>query len=536
MPVELQIPPITSKGQRSTLTLGTYATRVRAINNPLSVPLANALDETQQSVNAIEQALRNSSIGQFTQIYVKDATGKVIGWIGSIDGFQGGWFQNLYVGSTGPDVAPFWADVDGNVFIGQHGSISVLDPGGNAVAWIGEQTDVQKTILTATNATPIVIGVTAHGYVNGDTVLISGCTGNTAANGSRIVKNRTANTFEITTLAGADVSGNGAYGGSGKCARYFGGAWLQTVAVGGTGFGNAKLRAFANGDLDITDALITLYGTAATITLDPVLGQMTIVDEPSHNFTITLTANSISMIGAEDTTDLSSGFLTISQSGLASDGRVVSINGFSTSGFGPSQIFRQGRGTFSAPLATLTTDPLARLVGKGTYLTGGGSGHITDELASMEFAAGESFTPSANGTDVVFYATANGAIGKAEVARFYGDKIHFGKNTAINSTAYTYALNVGGDIDATGYRSGGTAGITGSQVFGVSISVTTASVIETISTTSGSAITSVDFGASSTTSGSFITGITGNPITAVTAVTLTTKALSWKTGLITSLV
>ena len=95
MPVELQIPPITSSRQRSTLTLGGYAARVRAINNPLSTPLANALDETQQSVNAIEQALRNSNIGQFTQIYVKDATGKVIGWIGSIDGYQGGWTRRL---------------------------------------------------------------------------------------------------------------------------------------------------------------------------------------------------------------------------------------------------------------------------------------------------------------------------------------------------------------------------------------------------------------------------------------------------------
>ena len=75
-----------------------------------------------------------------------------------------------------------------------------------------------KTITGATNATPIVVTSTSHGYSNGDVVLIEVVGGNTAANGWRLVANKTANTFELTTLAGVSVSGNGAYtsGGTAK--------------------------------------------------------------------------------------------------------------------------------------------------------------------------------------------------------------------------------------------------------------------------------------------------------------------------------
>lgn len=69
-----------------------------------------------------------------------------------------------------------------------------------------------KAITGATNATPIVVTATSHGFSNGDRVLIGGVGGNTAANGHFIIANVTANTFELTTVAaGANVAGNGAY-------------------------------------------------------------------------------------------------------------------------------------------------------------------------------------------------------------------------------------------------------------------------------------------------------------------------------------
>jgi hypothetical protein len=61
-------------------------------------------------------------------------------------------------------------------------------------------------ISGATNATPIVITNTGHNLQNGDLVEITGVVGNTAANGIRTVANRTANTFELSGIAG-----NGAY-------------------------------------------------------------------------------------------------------------------------------------------------------------------------------------------------------------------------------------------------------------------------------------------------------------------------------------
>ena len=72
-----------------------------------------------------------------------------------------------------------------------------------------------KAVGGATNATPIVITSTSHGYSDGDFVNIIGVVGNTAANGLHIVANKTANTFELNTPAGANVAGNGSYSSGG---------------------------------------------------------------------------------------------------------------------------------------------------------------------------------------------------------------------------------------------------------------------------------------------------------------------------------
>ena len=63
-----------------------------------------------------------------------------------------------------------------------------------------------KPITGATNASPISITCASHGFSTGDTVTVSGVTGNTAANGIWVITSTGANTF---TLNGS--SGNGAY-------------------------------------------------------------------------------------------------------------------------------------------------------------------------------------------------------------------------------------------------------------------------------------------------------------------------------------
>ena len=71
------------------------------------------------------------------------------------------------------------------------------------------------TITGATNATPIVVTAAAHGLVTGDNISISGITGNTNANGYFRITRLTADTFSLQNYStGADIAGNGAYGGT----------------------------------------------------------------------------------------------------------------------------------------------------------------------------------------------------------------------------------------------------------------------------------------------------------------------------------
>lgn len=69
-----------------------------------------------------------------------------------------------------------------------------------------------KPISGATNATPIVVTATAHGYVNGDIVYIDGVGGNLAANGIWQVASVAANTFNLTNpVSAGNAVGSAAY-------------------------------------------------------------------------------------------------------------------------------------------------------------------------------------------------------------------------------------------------------------------------------------------------------------------------------------
>ena len=83
-------------------------------------------------------------------------------------------------------------------YISDYGQISIIPD-----LFLGRQSS--KAITGATNANPIVITSAAHGLTNGDSVVISGVLGNTAANGTKTVTVVNANSFSIAT------AGNGAY-------------------------------------------------------------------------------------------------------------------------------------------------------------------------------------------------------------------------------------------------------------------------------------------------------------------------------------
>lgn len=103
------------------------------------------------------------------------------------------------------------------------------------------------SIVSSTNATPIVVTATAHGLLTGDVATIAGHTTNTAANGTWVVTKLTADTFSIAAtgngIGGATgtVTWTGAkQTGTGTSSMYFSGAAyddsapLVTVVTGGT--------------------------------------------------------------------------------------------------------------------------------------------------------------------------------------------------------------------------------------------------------------------------------------------------------------
>ena len=71
----------------------------------------------------------------------------------------------------------------------------------------GVSADSPKTITGITKANPGVVTATAHGYSNGDTVVIRGVVGMTEVNHIKFkVANKTADTFELTTTADVNVN------------------------------------------------------------------------------------------------------------------------------------------------------------------------------------------------------------------------------------------------------------------------------------------------------------------------------------------
>lgn len=95
-----------------------------------------------------------------------------------------------------------------------------------------------KTITAATNATPISVTATSHGYTTGDGVVITGVGGNTNANATWIIDVVDANTF---TLRGS--SGNSAYTSGGVASRN---PVLVFQVTAGSAVGNFSWQEFAH--------------------------------------------------------------------------------------------------------------------------------------------------------------------------------------------------------------------------------------------------------------------------------------------------
>lgn len=110
-------------------------------------------------------------------------------------------------------------------------------------------TDVTiKAITGATNATPIVLTATAHGFANGDIIVVQGVGGNTAANGTFQCGGVAANTINLLTVNDAqNTTGNGAY------------------TSGGTAIDLTLTAALTDVDAGIINGPISVTGKAQTL-------------------------------------------------------------------------------------------------------------------------------------------------------------------------------------------------------------------------------------------------------------------------------
>lgn len=119
-----------------------------------------------------------------------------------------------------------------------------------------------KAIVSSTNATPIVVTSTGHGFSNNDLVYINSHATNTAANGFWLIDNVATDTFELNNpVTGANVVGNGVGGATGYAVNYgpgaagdnwddFNGAIIGTAATLGS-------KTVTAGVADAADATYT---------------------------------------------------------------------------------------------------------------------------------------------------------------------------------------------------------------------------------------------------------------------------------------
>lgn len=180
------------------------------------------------------------------------------------------------VGNATTDTLTVGVNGGGNYTATFHTSITSVGAASEMVIAVGITLNSALTISAATNATPIVCTSTAHGLLNGDLVTISGATGNTAANGDWFVTAKTADTFTLVDLQGANSVGNGVYDvDTGSVTIKYPGNLAMNRVVSQTDLGTGGAHAIVSlvaGDV----AKLYVANVNATRDLEVVLVNMTI--------------------------------------------------------------------------------------------------------------------------------------------------------------------------------------------------------------------------------------------------------------------
>lgn len=260
---------IVPKGSLATTDVRPRIAALRRVPGAVTSLTADAIESLQQAHDKITKQL-SSDLPALTKFEVADEKGALITWIGSrlINNltYQGLWSKRLYVGGTDASNAPLFADNNGNVVIGKNGSLAIQNTLGTQKGFLGVKTEAALTITNATNNAGLVQLTTSvpHTYVTGDAV-ISTIPGFATGTGDFAITVVGPSDFTLngSTFAGTYVSGGTVY-------RYYGGIWAQTAAFGGTGFSDANFRAFADGHVALTNALIDVTVTGGDeVVIDP---------------------------------------------------------------------------------------------------------------------------------------------------------------------------------------------------------------------------------------------------------------------------
>lgn len=108
------VKPLLPDSQKSPASARQFIDPLRKVNPQL----ASAIERLQQATDFTLNALR-AEPEQADEIVFTDPQGNVIFWVGSRDGYFGGWFGQLYVGGTGP--------VNANLFVDNTGILTIRD-------------------------------------------------------------------------------------------------------------------------------------------------------------------------------------------------------------------------------------------------------------------------------------------------------------------------------------------------------------------------------------------------------------------------
>lgn len=326
----------------------------------------------------------------------------------------------------------------------------------------------------------------AHGYITGDQVSISGVTGG-SVNGQWVITVIDSTHFDLN---GSTFSG----GSGGIVVRYFAGGLFETIAVAGTSFQNAKLRALANGELLITDAFIQLVGSGATITLDPTVGQITIQAASPGASETTINANGIliqSNVASESTItlDATDGSVTVAANSPAVMETRIDVGGvtvFSQAGSSPglflqnSSIILNSDVTYSGGIFSSGPGPQVTVLDSEI--------DIQDNLGSINIQIKSDGSITAAGTINGHQLATAGVI--------VIDNLQNAKNLA--------------SVDSVLYKVGGTTGLGVVQT-----------VVESITLNTGTFVTNITSGGVSFSTGSAVTGAT-----------IVTKTLTFDSGIL----